>query len=113
MHPQGFTIGAEGSDQECMLQFILHMKRLETVFHGIRFMDLKRYGIEYMHAVSAEDPVFFIRGDLRGAIQIPNTVVAAGLQENPRQSKDEIKAFVEATKAEYGEKVDEGGDDEE
>ena len=107
MHPQGFTIGAEGSDQECMLQFILHMKRIETVFHGFRMQDVKRYGIEYTHEVVGEDPLVFIRGDLRGAIQIPNTVIAAGLQENPRQSADEIKAFVTSTEAEYADPEEE------
>lgn len=107
MHPQGFTIGAEGSDQECMLQFILHMKRIETVFHGFRMQDVKRYGIEYTHEVVGEDPLVFIRGDLRGAVQIPNTVIAAGLQENPRQSADEIKAFVTSTEAEYADPEEE------
>ena len=107
MHPQGFTIGAEGSEQECMLQFLLHMKRIETVFHGFRMQDVKRYGIEYTHEVVGEDPLVFIRGDLRGAVQIPNTVVAAGLQENPRQSADEIKAFVNATEAEYADPEEE------
>ena len=101
MHPQGFKIDAEGSDQECMLQFLLHMKRLESVFHGLRFADLKRYGIEYTHFVAGEDPIVFIRGDLRGAIQIPNTVQAAGLPGNPRQTKEEIKAFVASTESEY------------
>ena len=107
MHPQGFTIGAEGSDQECMLQFVLHMKRVETVFHGFRMQDIKRYGIEYTHEVVGEDPLVFIRGDLRGAVQIPNTVVAAGLQENPRQSADEIKQFVTSTEAEYADPEEE------
>ena len=107
MHPQGFTIDAEGSDQECMLQFILHMKRIETVFHGFRMQDIKRYGIEYTHEVVGEDPLVFIRGDLRGAIQIPNTVIAAGLQGNPRQSADEIKAFVTSTEAEYADPEEE------
>ena len=101
MHPQGFTIDAEGSDQESMLQFILHMKRIETVFHGIRMQDLKRYGIEYTHPVVGEDPQIFIRGDLRGAVQIPNTVITAGLEGNPRQTPEEIKSFVLATEDEY------------
>ncbi len=101
MHPQGFTIGAEGGDQESMLQFILHMKRIESVFHGIRMQDLKRYGIEYTHPVVGEDPQIFIRGDLRGAIQIPNTVMAAGLEGNPRQTPEEIKSFVLSTEDEY------------
>ena len=107
MHPQGFTIGAEGSDQESMLQFILHMKRIESVFHGIRMQDLKRYGIEYTHPVVGEDPQIFIRGDLRGAIQIPNTVIAAGLEGNPRQTPEEIKSFVLSTEDEYKDPEDE------
>ena len=101
MHPQGFTIDAEGSDQESMLQFILHMKRIGTVFHGIRMQDLKRYDIEYTHPVVGEDPQIFIRGDLRGAVQIPNTVITAGLEGNPRQTPEEIKSFVLATEDEY------------
>lgn len=101
MHPQGFTIDAEGSQQECLLQFILHLRRLESVRYGYRFMDVKRYGIEFTHNVVLEDPIVFIVGDLRGAIQIPNTVVAAGLDPNPRQTKEEIAAYIEATKGEY------------
>lgn len=101
MHPQGFTIGKEGGEQECLLQFILHMKRLETVMHGIRFYDVKRYGIEYSHLVSGEDPVIFVRGDLRGAIQIPQTVVAVGQVANPRMTKEELANIVNSTKSEY------------
>ncbi len=101
MHPQGFTIDAEGSDQECLLQFILHLKRIESVFHGIRFWDLKRYGIEYAHLIKGEDAEIFIAGDLRGAVQIPNTVINAGLTGNPRMTKEEIKAIVEKTQSQY------------
>jgi hypothetical protein len=86
---------------ENLLQLILHMKRIETVFHGIRFCDVKRYGIEYTHDVRFEDPVIFIRGDYRGAVQIPNTVIAAGMEANPRMEKEEIDAIVAATEAEY------------
>lgn len=107
MHPQGFTIDAEGSDQECMLQFILHMKRIETVFHGLRFQDIKRYGIEYVHLLAGEDPEVFVRGDLRGAIQIPNTVSTAGLEKNPRMTKEEIKAIANANADEYNDDEEE------
>lgn len=107
MHPQGFTIDAEGSDQECMLQMLLHMKRIETVAYGLRFQDIKRYGIEHTHLLSGEDPVVFIRGDLRGAVQIPNTVIVAGIEANPRMTKEEIKTFVESTEAEYADAEDE------
>jgi len=84
-----------------MLQFILHMKRIESVFHGIRMQDLKRYGIEYTHELSGEDAQVFVRGDLRGAIQIPQTVITAGLEGNPRMSDEEIKALIAANEQDY------------
>ncbi len=102
-HPQGFTV-SEGT-QENILQFILHMRRLETVAYGVRFTDIKRYGIEFTHFVAGSDPVIFIQGDLRGAIQLPQTVITAGLEANPRMSEDELKRYIEDTtpKPEEGE----------
>lgn len=94
-HPQGFTVQA--GTMENMLQFILHMRRLESMAHGTRFYDVKRYGIEFTHFVSGSDPIYFIAGDLRGAVQIPQTVIAAGLEANPRMSKEEFDAYIEAT----------------
>jgi hypothetical protein len=47
--------------------------------------------------VSGSDPVIFIAGDLRGAIQIPQTVITAGLEGNPRMSEDELKKYIEDT----------------
>ncbi len=82
LNPQGFTV--EAGNQETLIQMILHMRRLETVFQGLRFIDLKRYGISYSHPVTGEDPIVFEPGDLRGAIQLPSVVVNAGLQANPR-----------------------------
>jgi len=99
MHPQGFTVTT--GDMENMLQLILHMKRIESQPHGLRFMDLKRYGIEFTHNVKGEDPVIFIAADLRGAVQLPQAVIQAGLQSNPRMTQAEINAYVESTKGEY------------
>ena len=106
MHPQGFTVTA--GDMENMLQLILHMKRIESQPHGLRFNDLKRYGIEFTHLVKGEDPVVFIAGDLRGAVQIPNTVMTAGIEGNKRMTAEEIKAYIESTESEY---ADEDGDE--
>lgn len=82
-NPQGFTV--EEGTQENILQYILHMRRLETLYHGHRFCDVKRYGIEFCHRVAGEDPVVFTAGDLRGAVQLPSTVIEAGLEQNPRE----------------------------
>jgi len=99
MHPQGFTVTS--GDQENVLQLILHMKRIESQPHGLRFMDLKRYGIEFAHLVRGEDPVIFIRGDLRAAVQLPKTVITAGLPATARMSAAEIEQIIENTKDEY------------
>ena len=92
MHPQGFTINA---DQEAVLQILLHMRRLESLYQGLRFIDIKRYGIAFSHIVRGEEPLPFndnndylyngVPGaDKRGAIQLPDDVINAGLEANPR-----------------------------
>ncbi len=90
LHPQGFTVkdcedSTMMSKQEALIQMTLHMRRLETLVEGHRFMDLKRYGIEYSHMVSGEDPVVFYAGDVRGAIQLPVDVISVGMEANPRR----------------------------
>lgn len=100
-NPQGFSIepGHDetdedgdvihiGSTQENLLQMVLHMRRLDGVFHGSRFYDIKRYGIEFSHNVSGQEPIIFKAGDLRGAIQLPIDVIQAGLPRNPREPKE-------------------------
>ncbi|WP_288146145.1 RagB/SusD family nutrient uptake outer membrane protein [Xylanibacter caecicola] len=82
LHPQGFTVAEER--QENVIEFLLHMRRLETIFQGTRFMDIKRYGIEHSHLIAGEDAITFTAGDLRGAIQLPSDVINAGLEANPR-----------------------------
>lgn len=82
LHPQGFKV--EEGTQENVIQTILHVRRLETLHDGLRFYDLKRYGIEYAHTIAGENSAIFKAGDLRGAIQIPNDVVTAGITANPR-----------------------------
>ncbi len=82
LHPQGFTV--EKGKQTSFIQLLLHMRRLETWKTGLRFMDLKRYGIEYTHFRDGEDPIVIKAGDLRCALQLPEEVVTAGLEANPR-----------------------------
>lgn len=80
--PQGFTV-AKGT-QENIIQLILHMRRLETIHQGMRWLDIKRYGISFSHNIDGEDAIVFKAGDLRGAIQLPTDVLDAGLPANPR-----------------------------
>lgn len=83
LHPQGFTVST--GTQENLVNLILWMRRVSMPYQGIRFQDLKRYGIEYTHFIEGEDPIVFKAGDPRGAIQIPDDVIQAGLPANPRE----------------------------
>ncbi len=85
-----FEIDAEGSTQENMLQFILAMRRIETLHDGLRWFDIKRYGIEIprriCNAEGEPDYVtdFLTKDDPRRVYQIPQDVRDAGFMPNPR-----------------------------
>lgn len=83
LNPQGFTV--EKGTQENLIHTILQMRRLETLRQGLRFQDIKRYGIPFSHNVDGEPALIFEAGDLRGAIQLPADVINAGLEANPRK----------------------------
>lgn len=83
LNPQGFTV--EVGDQENLIQCILHFRRVDQVKTGMRFADIKRYGISFSHVIFGSSPIVFEAGDLRGAIQLPNDVITAGLEANPRK----------------------------
>ena len=85
-----FEIDAEGSVQECMLQCVLNFKRIETIHEGMRWFDVKRYGINITRRVMNQDSECdhvtdsLGTNDLRRAIQLPFDIIAAGLERNPR-----------------------------
>lgn len=82
LHPQGFTV-AQGQ-QENFIQCVLHYRRIESLHDGLRWLDIKRYGIEVAHNRDGLDTDILKVGDLRRAIQLPNDVINAGLTANPR-----------------------------
>ncbi len=85
-----FAIDSEGSDQECLLQFCLLLKRVETLGLGQRLFDVKRYGIEIeRRVISAAGMPMSLKDKLvvrdeRRAAQIPYKVTDAGYPRNPR-----------------------------
>ncbi len=82
LNPRGFTV--TDGDQENVIQCILHMRRVETVHEGLRWQDIKRYGIEIAHNhEGASDDILKV-DDPRRAIQLPQDVINAGLPANPR-----------------------------
>lgn len=83
INPLGFTV-AEG-DQEEIIQCLLHLRRIETMHEGLRWQDIKRYGIEISHNREGQANDILTLDDPRRAIQLPQDVIDAGLQANPRK----------------------------
>ena len=67
-----------------MLQLILHLRRIELLHDGMRWFDLKRYGIELVHNRDGNSDIVLKKEDRRRAFQLPQDVISAGLQANPR-----------------------------
>lgn len=89
LHP-AFAIDEEGSVQECMLQCVIGFRRIETLQQGLRWFDIKRFGIEIPRremddtGSPAKITDWLRVGDKRRAVQIPLRVRDAGLEANPR-----------------------------
>lgn len=84
-----FAIEGEGSIQESMLHCVLNFKRLETIHEGLRWFDVKRYGINITRRVmnSSSEPETLVdsllANDPRRAIQLPMEVTSVGMEANP------------------------------
>lgn len=81
----------EPETQEPLLQAIIQLKRVLTLHEGMRWNDIKRYGIEiYRRTMNSN---YDITGtsdtlkpdDPRRAIQLPQDVIYGGLEANPRR----------------------------
>lgn len=86
LHP---SFSLEQGEQEQLLQVVLFARRLETLHMGLRWFDIKRYGIEVVRRVVDGKLVLNIgetlsTNDKRCAIQLPQEVILAGLEANPR-----------------------------
>lgn len=85
-----FDVGTESSIKESMLQCVLGFRRIETLGQGLRWFDIKRYGIELDRRVMGTDgkPSYvadrLLKDDPRRAVQIPQKATDAGMASNPR-----------------------------
>ena len=85
-----YTIGADGSDQEALLQAILHLRRIMESGEGYRMQDVKRYGIViYRRQTNTSFTISAVTDSLtvddpRRAIQLPQDVITSGLEPNER-----------------------------
>lgn len=84
LHPLGFNL--TDSVQENFIHCILHMRRCETAQEGLRWMDIKRWGIEIAHNREGLAADKLMKNDPRRAIQLPQDVIDAGLAANPRNN---------------------------
>lgn len=72
-----------------MLHCVLNFKRLETIHEGLRWFDVKRYGINITRRVmnSSSEPETLVdsllANDPRRAIQLPMEVTSVGMEANP------------------------------
>ncbi|MEN5193954.1 RagB/SusD family nutrient uptake outer membrane protein [Sphingobacterium faecium] len=85
----------ETGTQENMIHAVLSLKRLQFLHTGLRWFDVKRYGIEITRRIAPAvfnaasfpitetENILKIR-DNRRAIQLPQDVINAGLTSNPR-----------------------------
>ena len=57
------------------------LRRFEVLWDGLRFFDLKRWGIEYSHTYGPDATVYTLKwNDPRRALEIPAAAIQAGLQ---------------------------------
>ncbi len=75
--------------QRPVVDCILHFRRIETLYDGLRWFDIKRYGIPVGHSWKGPseseahtDTLSWF--DSRRALQIPNDVIEAGFVPNDR-----------------------------
>ena len=77
-----------------ILQCVQHFRRIETVHTGLRWFDIKRFGLEITHKIGKNRVETLTKFDPRRAVQIPTEVISAGFQANPR-GEEASKADIE------------------
>ncbi|MBR4432117.1 MAG: RagB/SusD family nutrient uptake outer membrane protein [Paludibacteraceae bacterium] len=71
--------------QKAFVHCALHFRRIECLHDGLRWLDIKRYGIEITHQRGTEPLRTLVWDDDRRAIQLPQKVLVAGMTANPRE----------------------------
>lgn len=82
MSPE-WTYDALSKDAKCMIHCVLHFRRIETMFEGLRWFDIKRYGITVRHAYREPEEMDIHKdtlewNDPRRIVQIPYNAIDAG-----------------------------------
>ena len=91
LNPVNFTIA--NAEQENFLHCLLHFRRIETTSLGLRWYDIKRFGIEIHRRdilkqgggdVFEQVTDVLTVNDPRRALQVPPDVISAGMTPTPR-----------------------------
>ncbi|NDV65742.1 RagB/SusD family nutrient uptake outer membrane protein [Bacteroides sp. 224] len=80
-----FTV--EEGEQKNLIYCLLHVRRMLTLHEGLRWFDIKRYGIEIHRRLIGNNIVVtdtMQKDDLRKVLRLPADVSDAGLPDNPR-----------------------------
>ncbi|MDE5839794.1 MAG: hypothetical protein K2H49_02630, partial [Muribaculaceae bacterium] len=88
--PSKWTLG--GDDETGVLQCIQHFRRIEMIHTGMRWFDIKRFGLEFDRKIGKDGSDHLGIFDERKAVQIPASIVAAGMQQNPRGEAPEAQS---------------------
>ena len=83
----------EGSRAEILLQYVLQCRRILTLHEGLRWQDIKRFGITVYHwkktdlgsgTYKVPENGVLEGNDLRQAIALPDQAVVGKIKQNPR-----------------------------
>lgn len=100
LHPVFTDLGTEGDTKESIIQCILQLRRILTLHEGFRLQDIKRYGITiYRRSMNSNYDITnvtdsLVVGDKRLAIQLPQDVITAGLESNPREKSGSLENLI-------------------
>ena len=85
---------------EPYMQCVQHFRRIQMVHLGNRWFDIKRFGFSIEHKMGISDVYTLQVLDPRYAIQIPNEVIGAGLEPNPRVTNSAEGSYVAISSSE-------------
>lgn len=66
------------------LNCLIHTRRREFVYNGLRWFDIRRFNLKVVHKVADSTPIILEAKDPRKVLQIPSSALQYGLEANNR-----------------------------
>jgi hypothetical protein len=70
--------------QTSYIKAIAELRRKEFIHEGLRWFDIKRFGLKITHKTFNQPDNILLKNDKRKALQIPLHVLNTGIEKNPR-----------------------------